>query len=649
MTLPESDAPRTQDAHRRGDPRSSVIDSSLAARRRFGQRAAVLSFQPRLFTALREYSPAQFRHDFLAGLNVMVLAFPLSMAFAIASGMKPEQGLYTAIIGGALIAALGGSRVQIAGPTGAFVIITATVLHRFDLNGLLLCTMMAGAMLCVMSFARMGAVIRFIPYPVSRAFTKGIAVLILSSQIKNFLGLNVEHMPVDFVGKLKVLGTHLDAIHAPTVGLAVASVALIALWPKRFSRFVPGAMAGLLIATIATSAFGLHDRWGIATIGSQFGEISRSLPTLHLPHADWTQIRELIEPAFTIALLVAMQALLCAVVTDGLLDDRHDSNQELFAQGAANLFGPLFGCLPVTGAVARSVANVRSGGRTPVAALVHSALLFVVLIAAAPLVSYIPLAALSAILVVAGFRMVSWNEFLRLGRWPRSDSSVFLATFALTVMTTLTLAVEVGVVLAALLMVKRISETSQITAVDESTETEGSHHSLLGREVPEGVLIFRVFGAFFFGVVAKLDDELRRAKQEPEVLILRVRKVLAMDATGLRALEDLHAKLRAKGKHLILSAPHTQPLAVMENAGFIDKLGRENLCPNIVAALARARQILGLPPVEEPPEQHETLQVEKRQIEAARQELTAALERADRMLNQPKRAPREPAGEARRP
>lgn len=601
--------------------------------------ATYLAFRPRLLDALKDYSWGKLRADALAGLNVMVIAFPLSIAFAIASGVKPEQGLFTAIIGGGLIAALGGSRVQIGGPTGAFVIITYSVVHAHGPGGLLLCTSMAGAMLCVMGFARLGSIIRYIPYPVSRAFTKGIAILILSSQIKNFLGLNVEKLPVDFADKIRVLVTHLDAVHGPTTILAVASVAVIGLWPARLSRYVPGAMVGLVLGTVAVALFGAHGQWGIATIGSEFGAFSSALPSLQLPATDWATAKELIQPAFTIALLVAMQALLCAVVTDGMLDERHDSNQELIGQGIANVVGPLFGCIPVTGAVARSVANVRAGGRTPVAALVHSLLLLVMLLAAAPLVSRIPLATLSAVLVVAAYRMVSWKQFLRLARWPFSDSSVFLATFALTVFTTLTLAVEVGVVLAALLMVKRISETSKITAVDESTETEGSHHSLVGKKVPEGVLIFRVFGAFFFGVVDKLDDELKRAKQEPEILILRVRKVLAMDATGLQALEDLHVKLRAKGKHLILSAPHTQPLFVMEKAGFIDRIGCENVCPHIDAALARARVILGLPPVAAPEDAPQALRAEKQQLESARRELTEALERTNRILGETRPAP----------
>jgi SulP family sulfate permease len=590
-----------------------------------------IHFRPRLIDTLRGYTVADFRGDFFAGLNAMILAFPLSIAFAIAAGVKPEQGLYTAIIGGGLIAALGGTRVQIGGPTGAFIVITYSVLQRFNSDGLFLCTIMAGAILCVMGFARMGSVIRFIPYPVSRAFTKGIAILILASQIKNFFGLNAEKSPVEFTGKITMLATHLGSIHWPTVALGLASIAMIGLWPKRLSRFVPGSVVGLVCATVVAAVFGFHDRWQIATIG----EISRSLPALHVPHADWPLIRELVQPAFTIALLVAMQSLLCAVVTDGMLDERHDSNQELVGDGIANLIAPLFGCIPVTGAVARTVANVRAGAHTPVAGLVHSALLLVLLLAAAPLASQIPLVTLSAILIVAAYRMVSWKQFFRLSRWPLSDSSVFLATFALTVLADLTVAVEVGVVLAALLMVKRISETSQITAVDESTETEGSQHSLVGREIPPGVLVFRVFGAFFFGVVDKLDDELKRAKQEPDILILRIRKVLAIDATGLQALEDLHVKLRAKGKHLILSGPHTQPLAVMTNSGFIDRLGEKNVCPHIAAALARAREILHLPPEPEPHDDGEAMHTEKQQIEAVRRELSAAIARAGRLLDGP--------------
>ena len=576
----------------------------------------------------------QLRRDLLAGLNVATMALPLSMAFAIASGVNPERGLFTAIIGGAIVSALGGSRVQIGGPTGAFVIITFSVMSAYGLNGLLLCTMLAGAMLVVMGAARLGSIIRFMPYPVSRAFTKGIAVLILSTQIKFFFGLQAD-MPAAFVGKLQVLFTNLGTIHWPTVALGVIAVAVIGLWPAKLSRFVPGSMVGLVLLTLVFTVvrtFCGGDGFGIATIGSQFPHFSGSLPPLQVPGIDLGQIGDLLQPAFTIAMLVAIQALMCAVVTDGVLDERHDSNQELIAQGVGNMVGPLFGCIPVTGAVARSVVNVRSGARTPVAGITHSLLLLVALVAAAPLLRYVPLAVLSGVLIVAAYRMVSWKQFLRLHRWPFSDSSVFLATFALTVLANLTLAVEVGVVLACLLMVKRVSETSQITAVDEASETEGSQHSLVGRTVPKGVLIFRVFGAFFFGVVDKLDDELKRAKMEPEILILRMRKVLAIDATGLQALKDLHHKLKSKGKHLILSAPHTQPLAVMINAGFIEEIGEENVCPHIAAALARARVILKLPPAVERTDAPEKLATEKQELDAARREIAAALERAQKIL-----------------
>jgi SulP family sulfate permease len=558
----------------------------------------IIPFHPRFFSDLKNYSLDQFRHDFSASINVMVLAFPLSMAFAIASGVKPVQGLYTAIIGGGIIALLGGSRVQIGGPTGAFVIITYSIVQSFGLNGLFVCTMMAGAMLCMMGFSKMGSIIRFIPYPVSRAFTKGIAVLIISSQIINFLGLREVKLPVEFVDKIHLLVMNFNGIHWPTACLSMITTILIIGWPTSFSRYISGSMAVLIVMTALFGVLGLDERWQIATIGSEFGAFSSSLPSFQVPSADWGMIKQLIQPAFTIAILVAMQALLSAVVTDGLLDDRHDSNQELLGQGLANMVGPLFGCLPVTAGVARSVTNVRSGAQTPVSGLLHSLLIFLLLLITAPLIVHIPLATLSAVLVFAAYRMVEWKQFARLRSWPVSDSLIFLVTFSLTVLTNLTLAVEVGVVLASLLMMKRILETSQITAVDESAETEGSHHSLVGKTIPEGVLIFRVFGALFFGVVDKLSDELKSAKQEPEVLILRVRKVLAIDATGLQALDDLLIKLTSKGKKMILSAPHSQPLQVMIKSGFIDRLGRENVCADIDASLTRARVILGLSSLE---------------------------------------------------
>lgn len=588
-------------------------------------------FRPKLLECLRGYTTAQFLADLAAGLGVGILALPLAMAFAIASGVKPEAGIFTAIIAGFIISALGGSRVQIGGPTGAFVVIIYSVTQQFGPGGLIVCTMLAGVILFVMGVVRFGAVIKFIPHPVSVGFTTGIAVLILGTQVKDFFGLIVGPLPASFAPKMQALAAVWTTWNAPTLVLAIGSVALIALWPRRLAKVFPGSAAALIVGALVVTLSGWGAQMGIATIGSQFGELARAFPVMAWPAVDWSQLPHLFQPAMTIALLIAMQALLCAVVTDGIVDDRHDSNQELMAQGIANFVAPLFGCIPATGAVARSISNVRGGARTPIAGMIHALALLLLIMIVAPLLKHVPLACLSAVLVVAAYKMADWRQFIRLGKWPASDAAVFLLTFALTVLVNLTVAVEVGIVLAALLFMSRISETTRIMAVDESTETEGSQHSLVGREVPDGVLIFRVFGAFFFGAADKLETELNRTKQEPKVLILRMRKVLAMDATGLNALEDLHEKLQRKGSHLLLSGPHTQPYMMMEQAGFIDQLGRDNVCPHIEAALERAREILGLPPA--PPS--DPLHAQKKELEAARLEIASALERANRLLQTP--------------
>jgi SulP family sulfate permease len=353
------------------------------------------------------------------------------------------------------------------------------------------------------------------------------------------------------------------------------------------------------------------------------------LPAPHLPVLEWKNIQNLLQPALTIAMLAAIESLLCAVVADGMIDDRHDSNQELMAQGIANIVSPIFGGIAATGAIARTATNVKSGARTPVAGIVHAITLLAVILVAAPLAKFIPLATLSAVLVNVALHMGEWHNFARLPKWPASDAAVFLSAFILTVVVDLTVAVEIGLVLAAVLFIKRVSETTQITAVDETTETEGSQHSLVGREVPDGVMVYRIFGAFLFGAVDKLESVLKREKREPAVLILRMRKVLAMDATGLNALEDLCERLRRKSKHLILSGPHTQPLFLMEKAGFLDRIGRDNVCPNIAAALARSRVILGLPPAAPT----DSLYQEKRKLETVRQELASAIGRIDEVLN----------------
>jgi len=549
------------------------------------------AFVPASIRCLKGYGLSQLAMDLTAGVTVGVVALPLAMAFAIASGVKPEAGIFTAVVAGFIISALGGSRVQIGGPTGAFVVIVYGILMKYGATNLAICTVMAGVILVVMGLAKMGSMIKFIPYPVTMGFTSGIAVLIFSTQIKDFLGLKVAGVPGEFLERIRVLGLALPTVQWPTVGLAVASLLIIVLWPKRWSKYVPGSVVALLLGTALVFAFHLP----VETIGTRFGGIPQGLPAFHLPDLSGVDLRHLFQPALTIALLAAIESLLSAAVADGMIDDRHDSNQELVAQGVANVLSPLFGGIPATGAIARTATNVRLGGRTPVAGMAHAVTLLIILLAAAPLAKFVPLATLSAVLVVVSCNMGEWHQFARLLKWPKSDAAVFLTAFALTVIMDLTVAVEVGMVLAAVMFIKRIAETTQIMAVDESNETEGPQHSVVGKEVPEGVLIFRVFGAFFFGAVDKLETALKRARQEPKVLILRMRKVLAMDATGLNALEDLSDKLRLRHQHLILSAPHTQPYMMMVKAGFIDQIGEENVCADITAALERARQILGLP------------------------------------------------------
>ena len=587
-----------------------------------------IPFHPKLLDTLKKYSGQDFRADLIAGITVGIVALPLAMAFAIASGVPPQAGIFTAVIAGFIISALGGTKVSIGGPTGAFIVILYGINAKYGPENLAICTIMAGIILLVMGLAGLGTMIKFIPYPVTMGFTSGIAVLIFSTQIKDFFGLQVDKVPSDFIEKMKVFGQNFNTIQWPTFALAAASLAIILFWPKKWQRRVPGSIVALVLGTLAMVVFQLP----VETIGSKFGGIPQGLPQPHFPALSWDNLQHLFQPATTIALLAAIESLLCAVVADGMVDDRHDSNQELMAQGLANIVSPLFGGIAATGAIARTATNIKSGARSPIAGIIHAVTLLVIILVAAPLAKYIPLAVLSAVLVNVAMHMGEWHNFGRLPKWPKCDTAVFLTAFGLTVIVDLTVAVEIGMVLAAVLFIKRVSETSQIVAVDESTETEGSQHSLVGKDIPENVMVYRMFGAFFFGATDKLESALKRLKEEPEVLILRMRKVVAIDATGLNALEDLYERLHRKGKHLLLSAPHTQPLLVMEKAGFIERIGRENVCPHVDAALARAREILGLPPAVPPTD---PLHGERQQLAAARQELSGALERASKALNSP--------------
>ena len=551
----------------------------------------VMRFRPRLVEALRDYSREKFIADLGAGLTVGIVALSLCIGLGIASGVTPQAGLYAGIIGGFVVSALGGSRVQIGGPAGAFVGLIALMVAQYGLSDLLLCTMMAGVILFVMGALRLGNLIKFVPHPVTVGFTCGIAITILSTQIRALLGLDLGGAePAEFLPKLAALSAALPTMRWPTVLIAGLSLAIILLWPKRWSR-VPGSIVAVVAATVLVAVFQLP----VETIGSKYGGIPQGWPAFQLPVMDLEHLSSLIRPAFTIALLGAIESLLAAVVADGLIDDRHDSNQELMAQGAANFMVPFFGGLPVTGVLARTATNIRCGARTPVAGLVHAAFLLVVLLVAAPLASGVPLASLAAVLAVVAIRMGEWEEFPLLRRKPRGDAAVFLTTFGLTVLFDLTVAVEVGMVLAAVSFIKRVADTTKIHAMTgEEAAAGGQGHEPVAN-VPPGVMIYRVFGALLFGSAEKLESIIRRSGGDTRVIILHMAAVTAMDATALNRVENLNAKLTRHGKHLVLSGPHTQPYFMMEKAGFFDELNRDNVCGDLESAVARARTLLATP------------------------------------------------------
>lgn len=553
--------------------------------------SAYFQFRPRIVDALKGYRRADFLSDVSAGVTVGLVALPLSMALAIATGLKPEAGLFTGVVAGFLVAALGGSKVQIGGPAGAFVAVLAPIVAAHGPGGLMVCTLLAGVMLILMGLAGMGALIKFIPFPVVTGFTSGIAVIILSTQINDFFGLKLAALPAEFVPKLAAIARNFHPNPA-VLALALASMTLIVYWPTRWARFVPGSIAAIVFSSVAVAVFQLDQSFGVETIDSRFGGIPRSLPLPHWPDLPLAEWPGLLRDSFTIAILGAIESLLCAVVADGMIDDRHDSRQELMAQGIANIGSSLFAGMAATGTIARTATNVRSGARSPVSGVIHSITLLLILMVFAPLAGRIPLAGLASVLVVVAFRMGEWHHFARLRRWPKSDAAVFLTAFVLTIVADLTLAVGAALLLASALLVKRVSDTSQVAPDEEVTHAQSPEQTVEGKVVPPGVLVFRVFGAFFFGAVDKLEAALRRAAQPPDVLILRMRDVLVLDATGLDALENLHRKLHQKGRHLILCGPHMQPLVALERAGFFDRLGRDNLCGDMDAALARAKALL---------------------------------------------------------
>jgi SulP family sulfate permease len=541
---------------------------------------------PKLVLCLRQYNLRFFAADVIAGLTVGLVALPLAMAFGIASGVTPQVGIYTAVIAGFLISVLGGSRTQIGGPTRAFVVIVAGVVAKFGLSGLFIVTMMAGVILIVMGATGLGAAVKFIPRPVTIGFTNGIAVLIASTQIRDFLGLQAGVVLSEFIGRMHALFSHLNSADPRTALVGACSLAIIVLWPFITKR-VPGSIVALFAGTLVVVLFKLP----IDTIGSKFGGIPTGRPSLHLPSFGAHLIIPLLPSALTVALLAAVESLLSAVVADGMSGDKHNSNVELIAQGLANLATPLFGGIPATGAIARTATNIRSGAKTPVAGIVHVLTLVGILLVASPLAKFIPLATLAAVLFVVAYNMGDWREVDTILRRSPADIAVWAATFGLTVMADLTVAVEVGMALAALLYIYRVSQTTTVATVTPEYIENGRAHILQDKDVPAYVTILRIHGPFLFGTTDKLAEETEDLKKFASVVILRVRNMTAIDATGLHALEVFSDRLRKTGRVLLLCGAREQPARMLEQAEFVRHIGQENILLHVEAALKRATEL----------------------------------------------------------
>ncbi len=543
---------------------------------------------PRSLQCLQGYTAKRLSHDLIAGLTVGLVALPLAMAFAIASGVSPQAGLYTAVVAGFLISALGGSRTQIGGPTGAFVVIVASIVARFGVDGLALVGIMAGVLLLIMGFTGLGAAVKYIPRPVTIGFTNGIALLIASTQIKDFFGLTTPAVPSEFLERIAMLVRSIGTTHWQSLAVAVASLAIILLWPH-VTRRVPGTIVALLVTTAAAAFFHLH----VETIGTRFGGIPQGLPHFSFPALHAAHILPLLPSAFTVALLAAVESLLSAVVADGMSGDHHNSNVELVAQGIANIASPLFGGIPATGAIARTATNIRSGALTPVAGMVHAFTLLAVLLVAAPLARFVPLATLAAVLFVVAYNMGEWREIGTILRLSGTDIAVWLATFSLTVLADLTVAVGVGMALAALLYIYRIAETTTVAPVTREYLRDGQVHILQDKDIPSHVTILRIHGPFLFGTTEKLAEATTHLGQFGDVVILRLRNMTALDATGIHALEQFSQRLHKAGKALLLCGALDQPSQLLSRSDFLKRVGPENVLPNVQAALNRAREIQG--------------------------------------------------------
>ena len=563
-----------------------------------------LSFKPKLFSTLRNYDRRQFTTDLLAGVIVGIVALPLAIAFGIASGVTPEKGIITAIVAGLIVSFFGGSKVQIGGPTGAFIIIIYGIIQQYGFEGLTIATLMAGVFLIMFGVLHLGTIIKYIPYPIVVGFTSGIALTIFTTQIKDLLGLTMQFVPSDFVEKWIAYFQQLDTLDPWSMGVGIGSVAVIALWPKiaRFNSILaklPGSLIAIIVMTIA--ALLLKNEMGITsieTIGDRFS-ISNQLPGAVVPELSWEVIKGLVSPAITIAILGAIESLLSATVADGVIGDRHDSNTELIAQGMANLASPIFGGIPATGAIARTMTNINNGGRTPIAGIIHAAVLLLIFLFLMPLAQFIPMACLAGVLVIVSYNMSGWRSFLSILKNPKSDVIVLWVTFLLTVIFDLTIAIEVGLICACLLFMRRMAETTDVKVISdeinpEEEESDFQMGNLEHLTIPEGVEVYEINGPYFFGAGNKFEEIMSALRHSrPKVRIIRMRKVPFVDSTGIHNLTNLCLMSQQEGIQVVLSGVNPKVQAVLHKAAFDTLLGEENICSHINEALERAKQLLG--------------------------------------------------------
>ncbi len=552
-------------------------------------------FKPELLKTLRNYNRKTFVSDLMAGLIVGIVALPLAIAFGIASGVTPEKGIVTAIVAGLVVSAFGGSKVQIGGPTGAFIIIIYGIIQQYGIEGLTVATLMAGAFLVLFGLLHLGTIIKYIPYPIVVGFTSGIAVTIFTTQIKDLLGLTMTEVPADFIEKWGAYISHMDTIDPWSALIGIASVVVIAV-TSRFSKKIPGSLVALVVMTVA--ALLLKNFAGVTTIetiGDRFS-ISNELPEAHVPQMTWETVKSLVAPAVTIAILGAIESLLSATVADGVIGDHHDSNTELIAQGMANLASPLFGGIPATGAIARTMTNINNGGRTPVAGIVHAAVLLLIFLVLMPLAKYIPMACLAGVLVIVSYGMCGWRSFAALLRNPKSDVSVLLITFFLTIIFDLTVAIEVGLIIACLLFMKRMAETTDVKVVmeeiDPNEDTGVKSGNLEHLSIPAGVEVYEINGPYFFGAGNRFEEIMATFGDRPKVRIIRMRKVPFVDSTGIHNLTNLCQMSLKEGICIVLSGVRPNVKATLEKAGLDELVGKDNICSHIDFALAKARDIL---------------------------------------------------------